>query len=60
MAAATNDLNKIIKDTAIQFPQCLQMVDQVVKVLDKAGSYDTKKMKANIKNFKKFVKIVIF
>lgn len=58
MAAATNDLNKIIKDTAIQLPQCLQMVDQVVKVLDKAGSYDTKKMKANIKNFKKVMGVI--
>lgn len=58
MAAATNDLNKIIKDTAIQLPQCMQLIDQVVKVLDKVGTYDAKKMKANIKNFKKVMGVI--
>ena len=58
MAAATNDLNKIIKDTAIQMPQCMQMVDEIVKVINQLGQYDVKKLKANVKNFKKISGVI--
>lgn len=58
MAAATNDLNKIIKDMAIQMPQCMKMVDEIVKAISGLGQYDVKKLKANVKNFKKITSVV--
>jgi hypothetical protein len=59
MAAATNDLNKIIKDSSIAIPQCMMLVDEIVKLINRVGDYDIIKLKSNVKNFKKLTNIVL-
>ena len=58
MTAATNDLNRIIRDATIVIPQCMMLVDEIVKLINRVGDYDVNKLKSNVKNFKKLANVI--
>ena len=58
MTAATNDLNRIIRDATIVIPQCMMLVDEIVKLINRVGDYDVIKLKSNVKNFKKLTNVI--